>query len=280
MTKAKSLTARRITKMRRRIGAGFKIRGTTRKYSVSTKSSIPRDIMPAYLVRPLYRMHSKHWLSKLHATVHAAVARALQHGNYVSGVLNKGWDSKKISSKDLPLLVVFSDSHFTKEKSGIKAFLDERHETLAFSRAKFEVPFQHKRRDFEEGVVHGKIKPSFVESRLRGQIRKGKLYPGDKKLFQVALTKKEFENAVNRINNKLKKVGVPSIEELDKMDMETAWRKAREASGHERVDAAKPKETYIMTPSAYLFYNEACQLLTNKLVRRATKWIETNIPEK
>ncbi|MBU2100246.1 hypothetical protein KKG83_05985 [Candidatus Micrarchaeota archaeon] len=297
MTRARSRKVRDVTALRRRITAGFKIRGTAREFSVSTNSSIAREKLPAYFVHPLYRMHSKQWVSRLHATVHAAVARALQHGKTLWGVSGKGWNPKNVSSKDLPLLVVFSTSQFTTEKSGVKAFLAERGMQLSSaSKDKFKSPFEHRRKRYELGVVHGRKKPSFIESHVDGSIKRGRLYPDDKKLFQVGMTKKEYERVIARINRKLKRIGFSSIEEFEesyrkafrkaKEKGEEQWKKVNQEFYDNALKALKqtkldfPPEVSHFTPSSYLFYSEACRLLTNKLVRRANKWIERNIPEK
>ena len=81
LRKSKSLT-RKIGELRSSFGAPFFIRGTQRRYVETKKKQgvAERKVQPHYMVLPDYKMGSKEWISRLHATIHATTARAMMHG--------------------------------------------------------------------------------------------------------------------------------------------------------------------------------------------------------
>ncbi len=135
-------------------------------------------------------------------------------------------------------------------------------------------------------------------------------------MFEVKLTKREFDKIIKKINAKLKKTGIESIEELAKqyisrkVDEEKLWRKAIQAMAgmteikpvkklakqyiSRKVDEEKlwrktlkatgrkefekiGYETGPLNPMEYLFHEEASQVLSNKFVRRGLKWLEKHV---
>src|SRR3989344_3693102 len=117
----KTTKASHIAGIRRRIAVPFSIRGTLRKESFSTRKALITQAteIPIYFANPLYKMHSREWVERLHATVHAATARAVF--KFWSG----DFDWSNIESKHLPVLMVFgpdeSDTHKVSGKNIAKS---------------------------------------------------------------------------------------------------------------------------------------------------------------
>lgn len=101
-------------------------------------------------------------------------------------------------------------------------------------------------------------------------------------MFEVKLTKREFDKIIKKINAKLKKTGIESIEELAKqyisrkVDEEKLWRKTLKATGRKEFEKIG-YETGPLNPMEYLFHEEASQVLSNKFVRRGLKWLEKHV---
>ena len=265
-----------------RILTDFSIRGAIRRESFSTRKPLKTSgvEMPVYFVNPLYKMPSREWISRLHATVNAAIGRGIQK-------MRINWrDPYKISRESLLILMVFGPTSTAGKISGKESVLFQRNLLKAIGAKDFGVKFEPHRELYEHGIVRGKSKPTFIESYLSGRTRglsEYKYY--NRKLFEVRLSLDEHRQIIKKISQKLQKIGT-SIQELhnDWINSKSVearnafWRKTFQASGMKEWH--QTLETTPTHPVNYLYFLEANRILTNKFVRRGMEWIEKNLPKK
>ncbi|MBM3254475.1 MAG: hypothetical protein FJZ16_09500 [Candidatus Omnitrophica bacterium] len=264
--------ANRVSKFRqdltKYVGSQFNLRGDS-KYRGDGRSNrfknnksisvTERTEIPAYLIRTKQKLKSQEWLKKLHSTIHATIFRSLRY-KMLKGLA----EPEKQDPKNLPLIQVFRDS-----VGGIRL-------NTEFTDGKF----KHYRPEYEKAVSHGKIKETFQESYLN--LNKGQK---DIKLFDIALTKKEYIDIVNKIKLDLKKINSPfSFKELcntymfsylpeDKAKIEIFYKLTKlQTQSREQYDQIK--ETSPQTLGEHIFYLELSKFLTNKLVRKTLTYLE------
>ncbi len=145
----------KIDSLRKKIIDSFFIRGTTIGLAFKKKIfAYDKAEIPAYVVQPLYKMDSGEWLQRLDATIHAAVARSIQHARF-----SIDWENlEAIKEKHLPVLMVFGP------RGGFYSL--EAYKTLFGGEIKFDTEFRPVRERYEYGIVHGVAKPTFPETSL------------------------------------------------------------------------------------------------------------------
>ncbi len=269
----------KVEEFRRRVISPFAIRGTIRdrSFSTSRRFRTGQDPIPAYLVRPLEGKTSREWVSHLHATIHAAIARPMIK-------LPRRYEIGKTPKELLPIIMVFGPPSFSYRKtSGKRGFLMSRRFSLDINpKSRFSKGVTHYRKQYEEGIVHGRKRPTFMESDISGGYGlDGKFQPSQKKLFEVRLTAKEYDRVLKKIGRKLQKRGftLKGLSEKYALDMnQRSWNRVLRKIGEGRIQLTQ--ETTPHWVANYLVYLEISRILTNKLVARGIKWVERNVPEK
>lgn len=267
-----SRTAEGADKFRKTVVAPFYIRGNIRRKLFSTRKPLAfhnDHEIPVYQIAPNYNIGSRQWVSLLHATVHAAVGRAVNRG----GIRWENWKKTRIGQ--LPALSVFGPSLETRR--GVKYKIGYYKRRIGAAKN----TFRQFKPEYMEAAVHGEIKRTFNEGYLDVAISSGKLYFNQDKIFDVALTKIEFKQIVSKMEARLKKIG-SSIDEVHSLDVESKEHE-RGMQLIEKAYKTKTPFTAETTPTSalnYAFYIEAAEVLTNKLVKKGISWVCKNLPEK
>ncbi len=256
---------KQITKFRkdviRNVGTQFHLRGDVRenKFNNNQNAFVQGSVcgieIPAYLIQPRYKINSKEWLEKLHATIHAATYRTIRRG-----LQTRLHEPEKENPKYLPIIQVFRTEHGQKSND-----------------TRFNQDFKPYRTMYEKGSVHGKAKETFRESNLS----RNKEF-NDTKLFDVFLTKKEYIDLINGIKEDLRKANSNfSFQELNRsffFDSNDPNYKQKIRLFHEitkfKRGIAFLDETTPSSIGEYIFYLRLSRLMTNKLVRKAIEYVE------
>jgi len=287
-----------ITRLRKRLMAPFYLRGTTRGESFSTgrplpppkkpERGTPTDVISAYYVPPTVNLGSREWAKRLQATIHATVGRAI----------DRNWDQydftgKNMSHELLPTIMVFSQSLSAggcpKRLTSAEAFRRAHALSVHYNpNREFTDREPPRRRLYEKALVHGKVMRTFYEyslgdvSDLRGPVTVP--YP---KLFEVRMTKREYQQAIRRINERLKKHDLPPLHEIRERGLKDSELARRALAAFNQEHLMSPSTVFVRgtsetTPSdiaPYLLYLEAAPMMARKFLKKGLEWVDKNVPE-
>ncbi len=269
----------KIDEFRRDLTNPFFLRGCPREEVFHTGKPLNTAALgiPAYYVDPRYKMAAGEWISRLQATIHGAVGRAIR--KIPPRVDLTKW--RDVEGGKLPALLVFDSAKPFKNTSGLRSFqMNVRFSRrLILPKIAFNRAFKHYRPEYEQASVHGMQRPTFTEDVLTGShfAYKNELHLDNRMLFKVEMNKEDFSKIMRTIEGKLRGRNSSIAALRDSSKRTESWRIINSIYG--RTETALFDETTPLTPDLFIFYSEASRFMTNKFVNKALRWANKNLPK-
>ncbi len=240
-------------KLREKLRVQISVRGTSSHYALPESKEAPKGTYHHYLIPTDGRITHAEFFQKLHATLSAAVGRALEHSTEYARLRPRHYPELRFSTQFFTIM----QSRAMVASPGKKT--SEKYEPL--------------RPEYEEALVEGAIMQTFAETGSSMQ-------SSNKSWFRVKLTKRELE----RIHRKAKAIVASCTnkepEYYGKWFRERRFQRPLIRLGYKIPSRFTAETTGVARsgPYGFLLYNETRRLLVAKALRRLEKEIE-KLPE-